>query len=209
MALKPFTWTSEATQLEDQSAASPSPLLLVAEEAGGPPGDGYVKFCQELAAALGRLLPTVAHLGGVEAPANGHSHRQRELLRTAFDRRVRRSRPRTIIYVSRSSVTPAALIRARLLKLMEGQAPVVMVALQPRPLSGFAGRIEAHLWPDLVVVSTESEQQALSRVGAPAVCISGGVDLDRFRPAGAQEKRDLRRRWHPTGPRRWSSMSGT
>ena len=96
-----------------------------------------------------------------------------------------------IVYASRSSITLPALARARLLRLA-WRAPVAMVALQVtgEPAGSRAGR---WLAPDLLLLPTEAACRAARDLGLRAQCVWSGVDLDRFRPAGAGEKAELRR----------------
>ena len=108
---------------------------------------------------------------------------------------LRRIRPETLIYLSRSSATLAALMRSKLLRWMSGGSRVVMIGLQPRGLGGRSALMARFLWPDLLLVSTEGEAQRARRLGARADLLITGVDLDRFVPAAPGEKVALRRKW--------------
>jgi glycosyltransferase involved in cell wall biosynthesis len=51
------------------------------------------------------------------------------------------------------------------------------------------------LWPDVLLVGLEAECTRARASGANAYCISGGVDLERYRPAQVGETRRLREYW--------------
>jgi O-antigen/teichoic acid export membrane protein/glycosyltransferase involved in cell wall biosynthesis len=169
------------------------PLFLVAEEITLIPDEGYTKFARTLEAVLGRRWPLLLHVtrsypGQTAAPLRA-AGRLWEVVRAA---RRPEAREGVIVYLSRSSLTTAALVRSRVLNLVSG-SPVAMVALQAgRPLGG---RLLRWLAPDLLLLPTARECRAARAAGFNADWISGGVDLERFRPPEPGEKEALRRRW--------------
>ena len=174
-------------------------VLVVAEEAAGFPDEAYVKFVQELHAGLARIRPTMLlaggdmKAGGVPGPAQ---RRLRRLLGSEYRRQLRQWDPAIIVYCSRSSVTPGALLRARLLHRLAPMASLAMVGLQPREFGGVAALAAGRLWPDLVLVSTQAERRRLEALGARADLVWGGVDLASFRAPAPGERQRLRRKWN-------------
>jgi glycosyltransferase involved in cell wall biosynthesis len=179
-------------------------VYLVAEEIGEVPDEAYAKVVFELGRALRTQTSVITHLTPVVEP-DGANHRPQGAvrgfmrMRAVVDRKlwaeIRRTRPETLVYVSRSSATLAALVRSKLLMWMAGRGRVVMIALQPRALSRFASLLARPLWPDLLLVSTDAEVRQARALGATADRLVTGVDLDRFRPPIAGEKEALRRKW--------------
>jgi glycosyltransferase involved in cell wall biosynthesis len=178
---------------------TPKPtVFLVAEEVGESPDEGYAKVVAELGRAMARHATVITHR---TRDGGGTSRTRLGLRRMAAvaNRRLRgelaQARPSTVVYMSRSSVTLSALVRSRLLKWMAGGSRVVMIALQPRSLR-WPGRLASRLlWPDLLLVSTDSERRGVEGLGARADRMVTGVDLEKFRPVGLDEKASLRRKW--------------
>jgi glycosyltransferase involved in cell wall biosynthesis len=117
----------------------------------------------------------------------------RPFVSLALQRAIRRLRPRAIIYLHR--LTILALIRARYFKLLGRGCRTVFIDLQPSSLSPLSRILARWLWPDLLMVATERDRQAMAALGAHAGTISVATDLARFRPAKNGEKADIRRRW--------------
>jgi hypothetical protein len=187
------------------AAQALSAVAVVGEDAGGPPDEAYVKFTRELVAAL-RLRRQVIEL---MVPYGSGSSALARLLQSFRRMRevaqcpdVRSQRAGAIIYVSRSSCTLPALLRARVLKLSARRLTIVMVALQSRNLSGLKGLVAGLLWPDLLLVGTTVERDFLRRRGARAEIVTGGVDVSRFRPPTHGEKAALRKKWGMPADRR-------
>lgn len=177
-------------------------IYLIAEEVGEVPDEAYAKLVRELARALTSHSAVITHMTPPQDYSRNHvmrlAHRGIRRMAALVDPRlwaaVRRARPQTVVYVSRSSATLAALVRSRLLRAISGRR-VVMVALQPRTL-GRVGRLFARvLWPDLLLVSTHAEVDNARALGARAQLMITGVDLERFRPPAPREKDELRRKW--------------
>ena len=188
-----------AGALAEPASAPRRPVLVMAEGLTGAPDDGYARIVRTMAAGLGLRRPVVLHdmPGHRRGGSAGASIPWRTwgTLRTATRPEVRRARPAVLVYVSRSSVTVAALLRARLLKLVCRGVPVAVVGLHAT-----SGRLPApfalrHLAPDLLLVPTGRERDAGRAAGVYADTVCGGVDLDRFRPPRPGERAHLRQRW--------------
>jgi glycosyltransferase involved in cell wall biosynthesis len=198
---------AESTRLKaaegghDWSAAGP--VFVLGERIGGEPDEAYVKFTRELAARLSARVGTVLYSAGGEPTASLVVLPQsRALVSPSLWREVGRHRPSAIVYVSRSSATAAALARAKLLKVSGRGAVVAMVALQPRRIPWLARHLGGVIWPDLLLVTTETERREAERLGARVERVFTGVDLERVRPPQSGEKEALRRKWDvPAGAR--------
>jgi glycosyltransferase involved in cell wall biosynthesis len=173
-------------------------VFLVAEEVGETPDEGYAKVVAELGRAMGSHATVITHLtrdGGGNSRIRVGLRRMRAVANRRLRRDLLQARPSTVVYMSRSSVTLSALVRSRLLKWMAGGSRVVMIALQPRSLRWPVRLASRLLWPDLLLVSTDAERRGAEGLGARVDRIVTGVDLERFRPAGLDEKASLRRKW--------------
>jgi glycosyltransferase involved in cell wall biosynthesis len=174
-----------------------STIYLVAEEVDEVPDEAYAKVVHELRRALRSRSSLLTHVTPVVADSAARRGVRRML--AVADRHlwseIRRSRPDTLVYVSRSSATLAALARSTVLRLMSPRSRVVMIALQPRSLNRTGRVLSRLLWPDLLLVSTDAEVRQARALGARADRMITGVDLDRFRPPRPGEKADLRRQW--------------
>jgi glycosyltransferase involved in cell wall biosynthesis len=163
------------------------------EDPGRGPDQGERIFVRELARRLCARVPTVVLSSSREDDAGILQVPGGRLVSRELAWHVWRSRPRAIVYVY--PVTAAALLRARLLKLQGRGARLIVIALASHPLEGAARVACRLLWPDLVMVTSAEERARLSALGAPVEQITTGVDLRRFRPAGPDEQRALRRKW--------------
>ena len=177
-------------------------VFLVAEEIGDVPDEAYAKVVMELSRALQsrssvavHLTPTLKMKRSSRSSARRRVRRMRAIASRKLWSEIRRARPQTLVYVSRSSATLAALVRSKLLRLMAGRARIVMIGLQPRVLGGRGRFLARFLWPDLLLVSTEAEVGRARALGARASRMVTGVDLARFRPSLDGEKHALRRKW--------------
>jgi glycosyltransferase involved in cell wall biosynthesis len=191
--------------MHSSNGAHPRIVFLVAEEVGDAPDEGYVKVVLELTRALGKKATVIRHMTPERpraAPDSAPSSRMRtglRRMRALLNKRLRaalaETRPETVVYVSRSSISLTALMRSRLLKWMGRQARVVMIALQPRSQSWYSRLASRMLWPDLVLVSTNEEVRGVEALGARAARMMTGVDIERFRPPNPGEKEALRKKW--------------
>jgi glycosyltransferase involved in cell wall biosynthesis len=169
-------------------------VWIIAENVREPAQEGYDIVVLELRRALARRVAVCLHVTHApKLPSLAGIARAVALLDPGLSRRIRRQKPDLLIYASQSSATMFALLRARLLKIRSGGAPVAILALQEWNLDRMA-RLARHVLPDLLLVATRAQLTAAVRLGARAHLISSGVDLTRFRPATAGEKDALRRR---------------
>src|SRR5579875_1427841 len=184
--------------------AEPSPrdgdalrVLLVAEQVDGVPDEAYAKFVRVLGSELGRRCRLLTQVVGSSPSAGGRPSRVvgrlRELVRVSRRPELRDSTPSVVVYASRSSLTAAALVRAQILRRL-CRAPVAFVALQSVAARALR-RFPRSLMPDLLLLPTDEDRRRALAAGLNAVCISGGVDLERFRPPRPGEKELLRRKW--------------
>jgi len=173
------------------------PVFVIAEAVGAIGDEGYRIFALELARALARRGPIRAFTaaGHPESGMQPIARTPLILLGPALITALRRERPTTIIYLAKSSLTLPALLRARLLKWASGGAITIMVALQARDSSWLTRLLARRMWPDLLLVTSESERLRATRMGANASCIHPGVDLVRFHRPLPGEKAALRQKW--------------
>jgi O-antigen/teichoic acid export membrane protein/glycosyltransferase involved in cell wall biosynthesis len=172
-------------------------VLLVAEQVDGVPDEAYAKFVRVFGSELGRRCQLLTGIMGPSPSAGGRLNRVvgrlGEAFRVARLPELRGSSPNVVVYVSRSSLTTAALVRARILRLC-CRAPVAFIALQGVAAEALR-RFPRPLMPDLLLLPTDEDRRRALAAGLNAVCISGGVDLERFRPPRPGEKELLRRKW--------------
>lgn len=176
-------------------------VFLIAEELGGAPDEGYAKIVHELGNALKRHVSVVTYVteepradpsGAARSRARSSANRMMALLNRRLRADMKKARPETVVYMSRSSITVTALVRSRVLKWLGGDARLVMIGLQPRRLARASRLLSRLLWPDLLLVSTDAELLDTRRLGATSERMVTGVDLVRFRPVQPGEKRALR-----------------
>jgi O-antigen/teichoic acid export membrane protein/glycosyltransferase involved in cell wall biosynthesis len=184
--------------LGDESPAAAAPItLVVAEELGETPDEGYVSFVRTLEARLAARQPTVLYAtrrGRAAWTPGSQLSRAWQLLCAARLPEVRAARPTAVIYASRSSLTVPALVRARLLRRLCG-GPLVFVGLQSSSGRRPPGVLLRWLAPDLLLLATERERDTAVAQGVLTATISAGVDLERFRPPLPGERAALRRKW--------------
>ena len=177
-------------------------IYLLAEEVAASPEEGYDRVVVELDRALRRQVDVSLYIARPRTIQNSRLspalrrlriYRLRALLQVASSAR-RGGEDLQIIYASRSSMTLAALIRVTLLRLLSGRQ-VTLLALQPWPSRRALGRLARLMAPDRLLVLTAEQAERAWRLGIPAAVFPTGVDADRFRPASATERRQLRRKW--------------
>ncbi|HSR24288.1 MAG TPA: glycosyltransferase, partial [Candidatus Eisenbacteria bacterium] len=172
--------------------------LVVAEELGGTPDEGYVGFVRALEARLSSRRPMLLQTSRPHRWAGWRPvrllSRTWQVVRAARRPEVRRARPPAVLYASRSSLTLAARFRARLLRVL-CRAPVAFVALQSSNRGRPRSAVLRMLAPDLLLLPTERERDVAMALGIRAATISSGVDLERFRPPLPGELEALRRKW--------------
>ena len=182
-----------------QSSAAAGATVLVAEELAAAPDEDYESFVRTLKASLSARRPTLllATAGGRWDgwPPVRMLNRTWQLIRAARSVDFRAAPPAVVIYVPRSPLTLPALLRARLLRWLCGGSPVALLTLEASVGQWLPEVLLRWLAPDLLLVPTERERHAADRLGVVAATISGGVDLDRFRPAAPGERPSLRNKW--------------
>jgi glycosyltransferase involved in cell wall biosynthesis len=94
-------------------------------------------------------------------------------------------------------MTLAALIRVSLMRLLSGRR-VTLLALQPWASRRALDSLLRLMAPDRLLVLTAAQAEQAWRLGIPAAVFPSGVDADRFRPATAAQRRELRRKWEIT-----------
>ncbi len=172
-------------------------VLLVAEQVDGVPDEAYAKFVRVLESELGRRCRVLTRI--VQSSPSTGGRLSRVVSRLAETARAgrrpegRRSRASVVVYASRSSLTTAALVRAQVLRRL-CRAPVALVALQGVATRALH-RFPRVLMPDLLLLPTDQDRRRALAAGVNAICVSGGVDLERFRPPLPGEKELLRRKW--------------
>lgn len=105
---------------------------------------------------------------------------------------LRRTRPDVLIYATRRSATFASFLRARVLKAFCPNARIVMLGLQTRYHPAWQQRVIRRMHPDLIAVQSAGNQEYLSSLGCRVSRIPSGVDLERFRPVSAAQRKALR-----------------
>lgn len=171
-------------------------LALLCEVLHPPLDEGVRILAAEIARAMSRRCQ-VTLMGETDAEVSGLPVQgvltDRYFASRALARALRDARPDAVLYVPWTSLTPRTFLRVAVLKRRSHGAPVGVLALQPRA-RGTLARIGARIGaPDrLFVMGPEVERQAAG-LRLPAQRLEGGVDLDRFRPAGGESIQDLRR----------------
>src|SRR5262249_46443187 len=183
----------------DRLAGMPPPILMVAEELGDTPDEGYQCFVRTLETRLSGSRPTLMYASRRYrwdgSKVMRWLNRSRELFQAARLPKVRAVRPSVVVYASRSSLTLPALVHARLLKRLCGGNPLALVALQASAGGGLSRTLLRLLAPDLLLLPTDRERDAVRALGIPAATVCGGADLERFRPPKAGEREALRQKW--------------
>ncbi len=108
---------------------------------------------------------------------------------------VARFRPELILYIPTACATPASFWRSRMLRLYGRGAPVALIALQIRRYGGVAREVMSVLRPELVLVQSEATRASLAPMGCRLLALPPAVDIERFRPRSAEERRALRRQY--------------
>lgn len=107
---------------------------------------------------------------------------------------LRVRRPEAIFYLPATSLTPAALLRANVLRILSAGAKIVGIVVQNRSWSARMKRLGRLVAMDGVVVLSEEMRDEFGFLGQWSEVFTPGVDLGRFAPAGAETKRGLRAR---------------
>ena len=173
-------------------------VCLFSERLRCPYDEGIKNVTVNLIRAVSRENEVLALTSEGEENAEVGIHdirANRLLLNWPLERAVRDFRPEAIVYVPTASSTVFALARAQVLRLYGCDVPTALVALQPRSHSVAGGRLVRMLAPDWVLTQSSASRDALRSLGCRSTLLPPAVDSNRFRPAKAQEKADLRRRY--------------
>lgn len=173
-------------------------VCVVSENMNLNPDEGIRKFARSLLEALSLRGPALGvSVGAPVSDGNIVSARANQLfLSRSLRAEVRRFKPDVLCYVPTASDTIFSLLRLRLLSSMCGHPATALVSLQPRPHSTLGGKLLRLMRPDLFFVQSEARALRLARVtGREVHCLTGGVDLDRFRPVSQIEKSNLRQKY--------------
>lgn len=113
----------------------------------------------------------------------------------SFAQAVRRFAPDAVLYIPASAGTGGAFVRASLLKLAAGGAPLGLVSLQPRRHRSLPHRLFFTRWIDRVFAPSVESQGAFSDLGYTCQRLAGGVDTQLFAPAAPAQRQQLRRQY--------------
>lgn len=167
-------------------------FCLYTEELFPPYDEGYKNFTR----ALFTRTPaehTVLRLGRGDADVFDQQVEADKLLRNAGLRAaIRGFEPDAVLYLPVASATPASFLRARILKQHAGNAPVMMIGLQPREYPALMRPILRAVALDKIYVQAESSRKALEAMGVSAGIVRAGVDSEKFRPVEPDQKYRLR-----------------
>jgi glycosyltransferase involved in cell wall biosynthesis len=170
-------------------------ICLFAERLAPPFDEGIKNYTLHLARALAaehELLTLTAFGQAQDDPPIHDVPTNKLLLSVPLARRIHRFAPQLVLYVPTACATAFSFVRARLLKMYAGGAPVVMLAMQPRALPGWARAIMPHLRPDLVLAAGPRTRAPLEQVGCRIGRLWPGIDMHRFAPVAAAERAALR-----------------
>jgi glycosyltransferase involved in cell wall biosynthesis len=116
-----------------------------------------------------------------------------------FWRGFARSRPQIIHTIAQP--TNQSLVLTRMLQLARPRARTVVSALKADnyfahgQISPAQRKLIPLVRPDLVLVQNAETESLFARLGCPVAQLPNGVDLERFRPAPPERKRELRRKY--------------
>jgi glycosyltransferase involved in cell wall biosynthesis len=169
-------------------------VFVIGEEVPSVEDEAQAILVRQLTRRLSQLGPTQLYtIGKQSAPDAIRMPGARPLLSIPMALELWRHRPAVVFYVFPATVF--AMLRARLFSILSRGARVVIVSPQPARRRRWSGPLARMLWPALVMVDSQAELQAAQRVSGRAARFMMGVDTRRFRPAAADEKRVLRKRW--------------
>lgn len=116
-----------------------------------------------------------------------------------FNPEIRRAiaqlQPQHIVYLSPSNAKISALFRLKSLKPAAKKSRLWIVALQADNFGPVAHAAARLLKPDGVISQSPLTMQFFEKLGVPSFFSPSGVDLDKFKPAGAIVKSKLRQKY--------------
>ena len=171
-------------------------VCLVAEEMAGPLDEGARKFAYSLAGGLSAHSDVRGlSIGGgfssngiISLPAS-----KTFLLRGLRDQ-IERFQPDLVCYVPSASMTVFAFMRAWVLKGYAPAAKTALVLLQPRRHTLPGRKVLSLFQPDVVLTQSEQMRRYARDIGCRVAVLPPAVNLDRFRPATAEERCAFRER---------------
>ena len=169
-------------------------VCLVSEEMAGPLDEGTRKFAYSLAAGLQEFSDVRGLSVGGGFSSNGivSLPASKTFLLRGLRDQIERFAPDVVCYVPAASMTVFAFLRAWLLKSYAPAATTALVLLQPRRHTLPARKVLGLFAPDIVLTQSERMRLYAREVGCRVAVLPPAVDLDRFRPASAEERCALR-----------------
>ncbi len=164
--------------------------VVVSEQLGAPLDEGIRKFATCLVEGLSTHLETHGIAAGPGSAAPGGKLFGGKALRD----RIRAIDPGLIVYVPSASGTLFSFLRARSLKRIQPSARVALVLTQGRRHTAPVRKLLHRLAPDAVLCQSAATGRYLESIGITSTFLPSGVDLGRFQPVSAAERRRLRTR---------------
>jgi glycosyltransferase involved in cell wall biosynthesis len=125
------------------------------------------------------------------------------LVGRTFARDLRKVGPDAILYVPEAAATSASMVRAGIIRRQAGTPPVALLSLQSRTYPPGVLRFLRGIGfaPDMMLALSYRSLRIFEKAGFSARRVPLGVDTETFRPARADEREGLRRRYGlPDGP---------
>lgn len=164
-------------------------ICVVGEWLHGLPDEGIHNLAQKLSDQWSKVHPVSIIRIGTDFPVN------RFFLSFKLRRLLQDIRPDLIYYISPSCSKIAALFRAKILKAYYSQARVFVVASQPVAYTPLERSLLSRLAPDGIFIQSPHSKELLEGLRCPVFFLPSGVDLGRFVPVGADQKKALRKHY--------------
>lgn len=170
----------------------PLHICIVSEWLDRPDDEGIHNFVKAITISLSRRY-YVSSFG----PSTGLEDNQL-FISNRLRLKLRQADPDFILYISPSCAKPSAFLRAKVLKAYSTRAQVWVIALQPEEYTALQLIMLSWLKPDGIFAQNPSTLNTLLKLGCPVHFLPGGVDIDRFVPAPAEQRECLRHRYNVT-----------
>lgn len=161
-------------------------ICVVGEWLHGPSDEGMHNLAQNLIDQWRKDYQVWTIRIGADLPVN------RLFLDLKLLKMLRDIQPTLIFYISPSNAKTAALFRAKMLKAYAPQAKVLVVATQPIVYKRFERLLLPFLLPDGIFVQSNQGRELLKTFHCPVYFLPSGVELDKFVPVEAGQKKALR-----------------
>jgi len=112
-----------------------------------------------------------------------------------FYRNLKEHKHEKILYIPEASITPASIVRARLLKIFTGKK-VTILSLQPRKYNSLLKFIIKAIQPECIITQTNITAKYLKDVGINSKVLSLGVDDTKYKELDNREKKFLRDKYN-------------